>query len=489
MSSIDKVKNKYYRSEQNFFDFLLAKYDISFYKVICFIIIKLLYDFLAIANLEDVWYKSVYGGYNINFNLTKAVLAYILFFTFTLMFIRLKFDSVFTNTILTSLYSIYFIPMNSAFYLNDQPLSFLVSTHIYFALICFFVFVLSKIQMKKTSTLLLNENNQIYLELHKHNTLKIIQMISFVICVLLIVYKISYNGISFSLSIEGSDVYESRDLYLERTSQYRGSLIGYVTYFLKLFAVPATIFLLFTGLKYKKAHMIIVSILSAISNYSLNSNKGTLFFIFIVFVVFFLERKSIIKYASILIPLALCFALLFSIFSNSLYFIIIRRTMYVPAWLDTMYFEFFTDNNLILWTQDAVPFKWFLPDIHTKPYLQMISDEYFFGEMPSPNTGLFSEAFLNFGYLGILFYPILLSLLFKLFSVAYDSFGHGISFLFAIKIAISLTNVSMFRIDFILENILFALIIIVINKISKNTLSTCYGVKNMNRINRLKGYY
>ena len=258
-------------------------------------------------------------------------------------------------------------------------------------------------------------------------------MISFVICVLLIVYKISYNGISFSLSIEGSDVYESRDLYLERTSQYRGSLIGYVTYFLKLFAVPATIFLLFTGLKYKKAHMIIVSILSAISNYSLNSNKGTLFFIFIVFVVFFLERKSIIKYASILIPLALCFALLFSIFSNSLYFIIIRRTMYVPAWLDTMYFEFFTDNNLILWTQDAVPFKWFLPDIHTKPYLQMISDEYFFGEMPSPNTGLFSEAFLNFVYLGILFYPILLSLLFKLFSVAYDSFGHGISFCLQLK--------------------------------------------------------
>lgn len=81
----------------------------------------------------------------------------------------------------------------------------------------------------------------------------------------------------------------------------------------------------------------------------------------------------------------------------------------------------------------------------------MINNNYFGGYVPSPNTGLFADAYMNFGIIGIIIYPLLISFVLNKSEGIYRKYGLGIMTVMAVKLAIHLTNVPLLRTDFVLS--------------------------------------
>ena len=129
--------------------------------------------------------------------------------------------------------------------------------------------------------------------------------------------------------------------------------------------------------------------------------------------------------------------------------------MYMPTWLSGMYFDYFTNHGPVLLSDSAIIFQMFMPSVYPESVLNMISDEFFQGQMPSPNAGMFAEAIMQFGPVGVIFFPFLLFLVCSWSNRVYCQYGLGISILIASKFAIQLTNVPLLRTDFVLSFGLF----------------------------------
>lgn len=106
-----------------------------------------------------------------------------------------------------------------------------------------------------------------------------------------------------------------------------------------------------------------------------------------------------------------------------------------------------------------------IPNAYADSYLQMINKTFFGGYVPSPNTGLFADAYMNFGVCGVILYPFLLSFVLNKSEGIFQKYGPGILTVMAVKLAIHLTNVPLFRTDFVLSYFLFVFVLWLISKI------------------------
>lgn len=431
---------------------------------IAIFLIKGLYDFLSIRYLVDLYYPSVYRGYNINPNQEKMIVGIAVFLAFTIVFllIRKHSRSLFSKTVLTVLFVIYFLPMNSAFYLNDADYTFLVSSHTYLLfLFCLVLFADNYLlKKKKKSTEIQETTNNL--------SLFILSIVSVLICLALIIYKLSVNGLQFLTTIDPDSVYAQRDFYNEYVSEISGTPVSYFVYTIKHLSGTAAVFLIIYALSHRKILFGIVGIITVLSNYSLSAGKSSVLFLLIIAVVVLISKLNLANRYGEFVIWGILLVLLASIISRSVFYVLIRRLMYAPAWLNGIYHQFFSNHPVMFWTQEAVPFKWIFTDILGTPNLELISKEYFLGQMRSPNTGLFAEAFKHFGYYGVLIYPILLSLMLKWFSFAFESLGEGIALVFATRLSITLTNVPITRNDFVIGVTLFAALISMIRLLLKN---------------------
>ena len=95
----------------------------------------------------------------------------------------------------------------------------------------------------------------------------------------------------------------------------------------------------------------------------------------------------------------------------------------------------------------------------------MINDNYFGGYVPSPNTGLFADAYMNLGIVGVLTYQMIISYVLHKSDGIYQEYGSGIMNVMAVKLAIHLTNVPLLRTDFILSYFLFTFVLWFVSKV------------------------
>lgn len=92
----------------------------------------------------------------------------------------------------------------------------------------------------------------------------------------------------------------------------------------------------------------------------------------------------------------------FIITGNSiLSILVIRRGFYMPNLLDEFYFDYISENGPIFYQPQKTNLAF------------TIGDTYFGNEEMRCNNGLFTDAFMNLGWIGVLFYPILFAYFFK----------------------------------------------------------------------------
>lgn len=431
-------------------------------QMIMLILIKGLYDVLAIKYLKTAWYRSIFSGYNVNFDIGRAVIGYPVFIIVSVIVININFKNKFLDTIKHLLFILYFLPINSSFYLQNPAVSFFVLSHLYFILLIFLLVIVERISNTIEHKTKFGNVDRGDKKREQDFVLRFLVIVSGIVCIALIAHKISYNGSDISFDISEDSVYGSRQEYLDNMRQYNETLFSYALSLIRSLSSIASIFLIYYALEKRKIISGTIGALCIVANFSLDSSKGTLFIVAVVFVVFVLYRLSLLKNFNSLFTLGILIALILSFFMSNFYMVIVRRLMFIPAWMNNLYHDFFSSHPLVLWSQDAVPFKWLFTSQYSVSPLELISDTYFLGEMPSPNTGLFAEAFMHFGPAGTIIYPVILSLLVVWFAKGIDILGEGLSVLLAVRIAITMINVPVTRIDFILGNTLFVFIIYLI---------------------------
>lgn len=395
------------------------------------LIIRYFYVMLALQVLPvEVYSYSSSGGFDINFNSAKEELSVALFLLFSILFLRLKQNNHFNYYLNVILFLIYYIPINVAFSVNNRDYGFCILTHLFYLLLMILV---------SRNTRILDNN---HIDKHKIRY-TYIRLFFMTISILMVVYKIYISGFSFNLGFDSNMIYENRANYVNNLNN------SAVAYLFRLIVVNGSTFIaplyLYLSLKNKWYLDIGLSFMCLLARYFLTYEKLIVFLPLIVvlsYIGFEKIKLDIIKIVFRVATLGLIvLEIIYKIYHNStIYYLIVRRVMFLPAWLNGIYYDFFKSGIKIWFSQDVVFLETIIPDTYPQTPLQLISRYYFGGQMSSPNSGLFAEAFMHAGILGVVLFPFILYWIFRYIEKTFRPFGAGIEFVVAIILSLSITN-------------------------------------------------
>ena len=417
--------------------------------------IRSLYLWMTVTALEPVWYPGS-GGYGIEFSPIKEIPSLALFIISSVaispLFYKRKVD--FTEMCAGLLFIVYYVPLSTSYAIHDLGAGYFLGSNLFALLL---IYLLSRGCQSDR-----NEKKNISDFLDN----KTINSICILICILIIIYKIFYNGFSINLSLDSEDVYANRADFLTYKNGISGTFAAYlITFFLSLanYIVPVY---LYATLQRKNYFGSILGLYATLSIFSLSSSKSSIYFMAILLFVLLAQRlgNSLNNPFPVLLT---CFLLLMGIGlisyvafkSDWLYMAIIRRAMYMPVWIGTMYFDFFGNNTPLFFSDSAMLLQNIMPSQYDSGVLTLISNTYFNGVVPSPNSGLLSEAVMQLGVIGLVVYPVVLSALLRRCGTVYSCFGQGLSLVIAAKLTMQLMNVPFLRTDFVLSFFAFSILI------------------------------
>lgn len=415
------------------------------------VIIKVLYILLVVMLLKDQWYQG-YGSYGVVFVPWKEIVAFIVFLAMVVLYLRHLPRGVFLKNVMQILFILYYIPINSAFSLNDAGWDFFLLSNLYYAALIATVYGMSVLSAKKSAVL---EGKR--LKASNSWSMRTVWMFCVVMCCLFIIHKLSYNGLDLSLS----GIYENRATYAEYLESIGGTIFGYMLALVRYVIVYVVPFTILVALSRRKPAIFVLACLTALSMFAVSSEKGKLMMPVVAVVIYFCYRWDLLRKfrqvftVGMILLLVLCIGEALIRGSSSLFTLIPRRVMYVPAWLNTIYYDFFSQNDKIMWSQSVFILQKVLDPVYALSPLEMINNAYFQGMVPSPNTGMFAEAYMHFGVIGVAIYPLLLSGLFVVSGKVLKLYGPAVSTLIAFQVTLNVTNLPITRTDFVLSYMLF----------------------------------
>lgn len=434
--------------------------------VICWLLIKILYDYLSVNILDGLWYQG-YGSYAINYNPIKEIIGLLVMLIVSLIYVQYNKNANFITSLMHTLFLIYYIPMNSSYSIQDLPNIYFFEVNIYFLLLI--ILTLGKFEFRDWR---INISSKVCIRtFDQKESFHNIQIILGFICILCIICKVVYNGFSFSTSIFSESLYDQRAAYVDAMNSMDSTFSGYLISLvlnLSAYAIPVYIYY---SLRFKKFFSAFISVLALFSLFSIIAGKGTILFSIIILGLYYFEKRHILRNFNrwmeilLLIALAFCFVIYTLQNSFAVYFIVFRRAMFLPSWLNYLYYDFFSENIKVYLSQSTFILQRVIPSNYDCAPTILISRTYFNSLIPSPNTGLFADAYLNLGIWGILLYPIIISKISKFAGTVFDSYSSSIGILIGIKFAINLTNVQIFRTDFVLSFFMLTILMWLASKI------------------------
>ena len=460
------IASKCYDTFQHFCDITIRRPVSDIQKITELVVLKYLYILLSVVILKDLWYPGT-GSYGVDFVFWKECVASLVYIVVSYGYVRLRIENTFLKAILLFLYVLYYMPLNSAFSITNASFGFFLQSNLYFAFVLAVVHVLNKYLLKKP--------NHKHLHAPKNMGIifdnKCVNLFCAAICVLYIIHKLDYNGLDFSLSFANDDVYSSRSDYQEYLLSIGGTLFGYILVLVRQLAGAVVPFYLVSALVRRKPVAIVLVVLTLLSQFSVASQKSALLTPILMIVVYLCYRFKLLEHIDRLFIYGMALLLLACLLENFIfggkqfYMLIIRRQMYVPTWLNTLYYDFFSQNSKVLWTDETLLLQNILPHVYDVSPLDLINNAYFKGKVPSPNTGLFAEAYMHFGFFGVILYPGLLGTMLVLFDRALCKNKAVIVVALAAKFAISMVNIPILRTDAFISIVFFMAVLWVLSRI------------------------
>ena len=224
-----------------------------------------------------------------------------------------------------------------------------------------------------------------------------------------------------NLSFDFLKVYEFRQSSIEKFGQ---GIFGYLTQWGSKVVGPMLFAISLLKRDYARALFIAIIL---VFWFGMSSHKATVFFPLAVFLIWSIFRSSkvitIIPLGiSLLIGFSLAFYLLFdeTIFAS----LFIRRLLFLPAQLTFVYYEYFSQNQFVYWSNSITagyiqyPYKLVPPELIGN----------YMGSGDYANAGFLATGYMHAGILGILLYGSVAGLLLRLVdSISYNPLPFWVS--------------------------------------------------------------
>lgn len=383
----------------------------NIYQYVAYLLYCMAYVMVVDSVLDDYYYHvtSPLIAYEKSFSWLRLCLCLPILMLIFYKFIVNGTRDFFKKCFLWFSFIIYFTPLVLSFALFDHKYSneFFCASIIFMA--CFVCFI-SKLNI---NVLKIDFDSIIPFEKKKWND-ELFILIAIVITITLIN---SINGFSFSYNL--LDVYEIRKNFSSEGNIFLTiikSALGGVVF-------PAAIVKYFEEKKYIYGCTFIGLQLCM---FSLAKDKTYFFMIFVCLIL--VAFKTIIYKDGerlFLIGLlglsALNIISMLNIYTNVFFNIVVRRLSIIPTWISYLYFEFFFDHKKLMWMQETVLINHFFYPPYEMSLREIISYEYFQGVVGNPNNGMVGIAFANFGWLGLVVFPILISILINIYKEAFKN--------------------------------------------------------------------
>lgn len=204
------------------------------------------------------------------------------------------------------------------------------------------------------------------------------------------------------------NVYETRSAHSELKNIYH----DYTYSWLARIIIPlALIYSMREGAKFKSLILFVLLLYL----FLIGAHKSVFLGTLVVLAVYFIPKQ----YMQLSISFAVSFILLmgmvlFLLFEDPFFAsLITRRVFFVPALLDTYYFDFF-DNKFLYWSESILSPILDYPYTLSPSYL--IGYEYFNNPEMSANNGIISDGYANLGWVGIILNIIIISTVLSFFN-------------------------------------------------------------------------
>lgn len=224
-------------------------------------------------------------------------------------------------------------------------------------------------------------------------------------------------------------------------------IFGYI--FSGVSKVVAPILLIF-ALRLRSPLLFVLSCAAVLILFGMTSHKSVLFLpVFTVVCYLFLERARakglwLILLLFLSIPaisaLEVAYAALIDPSYPALFTsFIVRRALFIPAYLDQAYIDFFSGVEKYYWSQSRISFG-----LVDQPYdvgaPRLIGREVFDRPEMSANAGMIGSGFSNAGYMGVAVYAMFVGLLISFLQAAGKIVGHALAS--AVSLSMVLTIVT-----------------------------------------------
>ena len=269
---------------------------------------------------------------------------------------------------------------------------------------------------------------------------------------------ISGTFAGFRISFDLSDYYEYR---FEVREMAMPTIIKYVLNWART--------LLPIGFTYalvkRKKRLILFTAIAQVLCFSFDGKKSALFMFILAFVVSLIFRSSYRKKMPFFMSILGLLVFLESAVRAGESFVgkhILRRMMFVPPYLGWAYFDFFSTNELDYLKSSILRWVGF-KSTYSESIPRLIGRMYYLSSSSgavNANTGLCGDAFSNFGWWSLLFYPLMNILIFKIIGKYSAGLDERLQIIISLTVAYTFLSGSFFSV--LLTNGILLLVVLLI---------------------------
>jgi oligosaccharide repeat unit polymerase len=350
------------------------------------ILYKIVLDLSYYFVISKVW---SYARFDLIFSTLKFIESFFLLFIVFLLMPKVK--EKLSNIMVWLVILLSYVPMLTLFAFMDQPRVYMYAVTGFWIL----VFLLLKLPVISSPSL-------------KRIQSKIIRYAIFFGLsgvVFFLIYK--YLGLFFSFDF--LKIYKIRAEYHAVDIPFAGYLFNWLAY-----VVNPIFFGLF--LNKRKWILVVAAIFLQMLLFSVTGVKSSLFILpFVLILIWLVNRRNLLIWMAIgLITVILAgmfsYWLIDDTWISSLF---ARRVLLVPAQLSFLYYDFFSENDPTFLSQHRIFRNFINYPYHLDPS-HLMGEIYFGKPAMGACSGIYSDAFMNFGFLGFILWAFLLTAILKI---------------------------------------------------------------------------
>jgi len=373
-----------------------------------------------------------YARFNLHFNKTKLFEAYLLFFV---VFILMpKSPKKLSNIVVCLLTLMSYIPMLTIFTLKDESRIFMYSVTAFWIT----VFQLLRLTVPPMTPL-------------KHGKI-VLYLVSACLGIAVLLLNYTYFGFSFNINL--GKVYDIRRQYIAAKAPLVGYLFNWQAYI-----INPTFFAVF--IRNKRRLLVGLVVILQLLLFSSTGNKTYLFAMpFVLILMWIIDRENALVYISAVLAGSILLGMLSYWLIDDIWIssLLARRTLFVPAHLYFLYYDFFSEHGP-LFLSSTRGFRLFMDYAYELNPAHLIGQIYFNRPEMGANTGIVGDAYMNFGLMGLFLWSILLASILKLADACSEEKDLRVGIAVVAMPVLSLTN-SALTTNLLTHGLFLALIVL-----------------------------